>query len=71
MEINKIELANSFGDFVKTRNWDISFNTTLRAPVKTITIVEDGKEKDIVVWRNDTVSIRKEFQFFLVLSISM
>lgn len=64
MAINKIELANSFADLVKTRNWDIYFNTTLRAPVKTITIIEDEKEKDVVVWRNDIPSIRKEFQFF-------
>lgn len=64
MAINKIELSNSFADFVKARNWDIFFTTTLRAPVKTINIVEDGRSRDVVRWRNDIVSIRKELQYF-------
>ncbi|MFA5316377.1 MAG: hypothetical protein WC369_03045 [Dehalococcoidales bacterium] len=64
MAINKIELANSFADFVKAHDWDIYFTATLRAPVKTIPVKQNGQSRDVVVWRNDIASMRKEFQFF-------
>ena len=58
-------VSNSFADdFVRQRHWDIYFNTTLRAPVKTITIVQNGRSRDVITWRNDTASVRKELQCF-------
>lgn len=58
-------VSDSFADdFVRQRHWDIYFNTTLRAPVKTLTIVQNGGPRDVVVWRNDTASVRKELQCF-------
>ena len=57
-------VRKSFADFVDTRDWDIYFTTTLRAPVKTITIVQNGRSRDVIAWRNDTASVRKELQCF-------
>ena len=68
-ELNKPE--NKFASFIN-RDWDLYLTFTLRAPVKTINIVEDEKPRDVkderprdvVVWRNDVVSLKKELQFF-------
>ncbi len=65
MGTDKRILVDSFADeIIRKRHWDIYFNSTLRAPVKTLTIVESGRPKDVVVWRNDTASLRKELQCF-------